>query len=132
MTFCKIRASHYMHLKTNVLTFIHTCILIKDILHSNCKIGIMFIHVLISLIYLNGDYQYPLPSPLHVRSFFWMQYCSGETMFNGMSTDSRTSKKSFLGRQMSLKVQNCTKVHWLTLYMYIKITPILEYIRTYL
>lgn len=89
MTFCKIGASHYMHLKTHVLTFIQ--ILMKDISHNNCKIGIIFIHVLISLKYSNGDYQFPLPSPLHVRSFFWMQYCSGEAMFNGMSTDTRTS-----------------------------------------
>lgn len=61
MTFCKIGASHYMHLKTHVLTFIQ--ILMKDISHNNCKIGIIFIHVLISLKYSNGDYQFPLPPP---------------------------------------------------------------------
>lgn len=78
MTFCKIGASHYMHLKTHVLTFIQ--ILMKDILHNNCKICIMFIHVLISLKYSNGDYQFPLPSPF-TRSvllldaiLFWRNY----------------------------------------------------------
>lgn len=28
----------------------------KDILYSDCKIGIMFIYVVIFLKYLNGDY----------------------------------------------------------------------------
>lgn len=89
MTFCKIGASHYMHLKTHVLTFIQ--ILMKDILHNNCKIGIMFIHVLISLKYSNGDNQFPLP----------LEYCSVETMFNGCQLTAEHHKKV---------LQNCTKV----------------------
>lgn len=117
MTLCKIGASHYMHLKTHVLTFIQ--ILMKDILHSNCKIGIMFIHVVISPKYSNGDYQFPLPPPpLHVRSFFWMQCCSVETMFNGCQLTVEHRKKCFLGSTELYKSA-------LT-YMYIKITPILE------
>lgn len=72
----------------------------KDISHNNCKIGIIFIHVLISLKYSNGDYQFPLP----------LEYCSVETMFNGCQLTAEHHKKVFKAVRYLFKYRTVKKV----------------------